>query len=105
MDDQDYSISHFEQMVRLAIALKALPAQVLDHSYSYESFGSWTTTLRLGGHPLRLLFDGKEREYRLEESTARRAPYSWNMVWRAAASEVDHQCIIEAVRKAGAKAG
>ena len=31
-------------------ALKAMPAQVLDSAYSYESFGSWSITPAQGDH-------------------------------------------------------
>lgn len=99
MDDQDYPIRHFEEMARLAAALKGLPAQVLDHSYHYESFGSWAVTIRYQGRPLRLTFDGKERAYRIEESATRRAPYSWNATWHAVESSADPwPAVIEAIR-------
>ena len=81
MDPQDYPIRHFQEMGRLATLLKGLPAQVLDHDYSYESFGSWSMTIRCNGHPLRVTFDGKEREYHLEKSATPRTPYSWSSVW------------------------
>ena len=90
-------------MDRLAITLKGLPAQVLDHDYSYESFGSWSMTIRYKGCALRLTFDGKEREYRLEKSMTPRAPYSWNSIWQRTDLSEDAAtlAIIEAIRGTG----
>jgi hypothetical protein len=89
-------------MDRLATRLKGLPAQVLDHDYSYESFGSWSMTIRCNGYPLRVTFDGKEREYRLEKSATPRTPYSWSSVWnRIDLSEnAATSAIIDAIRGA-----
>jgi hypothetical protein len=90
-------------MDRLATLLKGLPAQVFDHDYSYESFGSWSMTIRCKGCPLRVTFDGKEHEYRLEKSATPRAPYSWSLVWnRTDLSEnAATSAIIDAIRGAG----
>ena len=103
MDPQDYPIRHFQEMDRLATMLKGLSAQLLDHDYSYESFGSWSMTIRCKGCPLRVTFDGKDREYRLEKSATPRAPYSWSSVWhRTDLSEnVATAAIIDAIRAAG----
>ena len=103
MDAQDYPIRHFQEMERLATTLKGVPAQVLDHDYSYESFGSWSMTIRYKGRALRLTFDGKEREYRLETSATAKAPYSWNSVWHCTGLSQDSAtpAIIDAIRGAG----
>ena len=103
MDPQDYPIRHFQEMDRLATLLKGLPAQVLDHDYSYQSFGSWSMTIRCKGCPLRVTFDGKEREYRLEKSATPRPPYSWSPFWnRTDLSEnAATSAIIDAIRAAG----
>lgn len=103
MESQDYPIRHFDQMGRFATALKALPAQVLDHSYSYESFGSWTVTIRYKGWPLRLVFDGRDQEFCLERSTGHKPPYVWSLVWRGSGATVMDPCdepIIRAIRDA-----
>lgn len=85
MDAQDYPIRHFATMVEFAAELKALPAQVLDHGYSYESFGSWSAIVRCRGVALRILFDGKEGELLVQRSTSRKAPYDWEAPsWRRA---------------------
>ena len=103
MDAQDHPIRHFQEMDRLATTLKGLPAQVLDHGYSYESFGSWSMTIRYKGCPLRLTFDGKEHEYRLEKSATARAPYSWSSIWhrRDLSEDAATPAIIDAIRGAG----
>ena len=76
MDALDYPIEHFEQMARLAIALKASSAQILEHHYHYHAVGSWYTIVRHREQLLRLVFDGRDREYVLEESAARKPPTS-----------------------------
>ena len=78
VDSQDYPIQHLEHMALLASSLKNLPAQILHHQYSYESFGSWALALRIKGVRLRLSFDGKESAYAIERSTARKLPDSWS---------------------------
>ena len=102
MDPQDYPIRHFQEMDRFATLLKALPAQVLDHGYSYLSFGSWSMTIRCKGWPLRVTFDGREREYRLEKSATPGAPYSWSSVWNSTdlSENAATSAIIDAIRAA-----
>jgi hypothetical protein len=78
VDSQDYPIQHLESMTLLASELKNLPAQILQHQYSYESFGSWAIVLRAKGVRLRIAFDGKESAYSIERSHARKPPDSWS---------------------------
>jgi len=77
MDAQDYPIRHFEHMTLLASSLKSLSAQVIEHQYHYDSFGSWLIVLRTKGVRLRLSFDGKESAYSIERSDARKPPDTW----------------------------
>ena len=101
MDDQDYPVRHFARMAQFATELKSLPAQVLEHGYSYESFGSWWVTFRFGGIPFRATFDGKERRVVVERSTSRKPPYAWEIdIWDRSApdSEFDLRDVIEVVR-------
>ena len=79
MDAQEYPLQHFQQMMELAAGLKSLPAQVLDHSYSYEAFGSWWLTLRLKGVVFRIARDGREEELVLQKSKTRKPPYDWEV--------------------------
>ncbi len=53
-------------MARAAAVLKPLSAQVLEHSYQYEVFGSWYTTIRCRGRVFRVVFDGREQAYFME---------------------------------------
>ena len=103
MDPQHYPIRQFQETDWLATMLKELPARVLDHDYSYESFGSWSMTIRCKGYPLCVTFDGKENVYRLEKSSTVRLPYSWSSVWsRTDLSEnAATSAIIDAIRGAG----
>lgn len=93
---QDYPIRHFELMRETAEALKSLPAQVLDHWYSYQTFGSWTLVVRYRGTPYKLIFDGKEGAYGLHRSAAKKHPYDWSQVWqpRAVDGEVGSALIV-----------
>jgi len=75
MEAQDYPIAHFGAMNRLAEALGALPAQILEHRYSYESFGSWSVVLRYRGQTSELSFDGKEQRLALRPSAERKPPH------------------------------
>ena len=85
-------------MVQLATGLKAMPAQVLEHTYSYESFGSWAMIIRYRGQPFRILFDGKEHEYLLERSTSREQPYRWQRLsWHKHVSPTDEISVPEIV--------
>jgi hypothetical protein len=89
MDAQDYPIRHFQEMDRLATTLKDLPAQVLDHAYFYEAFGSWSMTIRYKGCLLRLTFDG--------------SPYAWSSVWNRTdlSEDAATPAIIDAIQGAG----
>ncbi len=81
MEQQDFPIRHFENMSQLARSLKDLPAEVLEHQYSNQSFGSWMMTIRYKGHVLPVRFDGRESEYAIETSSTRNPPHSWSVIW------------------------
>lgn len=69
MDSQNYPIEHFRAMCELATALKALPAQLHEHRYSYDAFGSWWVILRHKGIQHRLVFDGRDGRLELQCSS------------------------------------
>lgn len=101
MESQDYPVRHFEALAAFATALKAVPAQVLDSAYSYESFGSWSLTLRCKGITLRVVYDGRDREVSLQRSRARNPPHEWGEPsWQKplASGELDTQLLSEIVR-------
>jgi hypothetical protein len=60
MEEQDYPIKHFEMMREVATRLALLPAVILEHNYSYKSFGSWWFTFRRSGREFRIVFDGRD---------------------------------------------
>lgn len=76
MEAQDYPVAHFRGMERLAMALKALPGQLLEHRYSHESFGSWSVVLKHQGDVVQVTFDGREH-LALRRSPDRKPPYSY----------------------------
>jgi hypothetical protein len=85
MEPQDYAIAHFERMNRLACALKALPAQILEHQYSGESFGSWYLVVRHSGRVSQLTYDGRENYLTLSRSPDRKPPYCYGVEQRVGA--------------------
>lgn len=101
MEPQDYPIRHFEALVAFATALKAVPAQVLDSAYSYESFGSWSITLRCKGITLRAVHDGRDRDFTLQRSRTRKPPHEWDEpLWQrtVASGEFDAELQSEIIR-------
>jgi hypothetical protein len=85
-------------MAELAEALKALPAQICSHEYSYETFGSWCTVVRCKRALLRLVFDGHDREYRLDRSSPHK-PDEWReTVWHLPVGSDPSLPIAEVVR-------
>src|SRR5262245_29740614 len=80
MEEPDPPVEHFRRMVGLAEDLRTLPAQVLEHSYHHEAFGSWELTVRRRGQTFRIVFDGKEREVRLERATTTGNTRRWGGV-------------------------
>jgi hypothetical protein len=77
MEPQEFPTAHFEQMTRLARALEELPVQILGHEYSYESFGSWSLTLRYKGRVAQLVYDGRDDFLALRQCDDRKPPYSF----------------------------
>jgi hypothetical protein len=101
MESQDYPIRHFEALAAFAKALKAVPAQILNSAYSYESFGSWSITLRCKGITVRAIHDGRDREVSLQRSRARTPLHEWEEpLWRRplTSGELDTELQSEIVR-------
>jgi hypothetical protein len=88
MEGQESPLRHFQLMVQVADHLRALPAQILEHHYQYDAFGSWWTTLKRRGQLFRVVFDGKERELRLERATGGRRT-EWRPVFSRLAGDTD----------------
>lgn len=76
MQPQDYPVNHFSDMLRLATELKSEPAQLLEHLYSYDAFGSWYVVVRREGVPVRISFEGGST-LMLSRSSERKRPFSW----------------------------
>jgi hypothetical protein len=101
MDAQDYPLQHFDLMRAITVALKPLPAQVLDHEYLYEVFGSWTLVVRHRGVPLRIVFDGKDRYCSIGRSATAKRPYQWTTIGELVLGDDPVASIVNAVREAG----
>lgn len=68
MKAQDYSVEHFNLMTGLSSGLACVPAQILEHSYTHEAFGSWWFTLRHSGERLRVVFDGRDSHIAIQKA-------------------------------------
>jgi hypothetical protein len=105
MSALDYAIQHFQRMAELAEALKALPAEILEHHYHYSTMGSWWTLLRCKGVRMQLVFDGRDDLYSLQCSAARKPPDAWGPdFWTRSdpGREIPVAEIVHAVREAAA---
>jgi hypothetical protein len=69
MEEQDYSIKHFEMMTEIATRLALLPAVILEHNYSYKTFGSWWFTFRRSDREYRIVFDGRDDFLYIQDAT------------------------------------
>ncbi len=76
-------------MAKLAGDLVTIPAQLLAHGNHYNAFGSWWTTVQRRGIVFRTVFDGKERELRLERATKSGQADSWEDLCSWSASDRD----------------
>ena len=55
-------------MAEIANRLRSIPALILEHSYIYESFGSWWFTFKRSGKKFRVVFDGRDNFLSLDRS-------------------------------------
>ena len=55
-------------MAEVSARLKSIPALVLGHNYSYESFGSWWFSFKRSGKKFRVVFDGRDEYLSLERA-------------------------------------
>src|SRR2546428_13987418 len=89
MEEQEYPLQHFQLMAKLAGDLVTIPAQILAHEYNYNAFGSWWTTVLRRGIVFRVVFDGKERELRLERAARSGPADTWEDLCSWPASDGD----------------
>jgi hypothetical protein len=83
----DYPIEHFSQMGEFAVALKAVPAQILRHEYFYEGFGSWVTIVRIHGKKYQFTYDGRDRTYTLEAYSDPPLSSNNRVLWQHSAAD------------------
>jgi len=78
--EHDYRIQHFSFMTELARRLGLVPALILEHSYTYEAFGSWWFSYKRAGRRFRIVFDGRDSCLSLDEGvtgTDRKRVVEW----------------------------
>ena len=94
-------LAYFADMAAFGERTGAIPAEVREHSWSCDAFGSWSV-LRCGGRAVRVLWDGKEDELVVERAVSRTAPYEWQSVasWASKTGTVLGPEVIEAVEQA-----
>jgi hypothetical protein len=78
MTPDDPAAAHFVQMRHLAEALHRLPAEVLRHECDFDTFGSWSLTLRHRGEVLQFVYDGRDAWLGLRRSRERKPPYTFD---------------------------
>lgn len=94
--------AHFSTMVDFVAHAAAIPAEIREQAYSYDSFGSWRVVLRCKGHVLQVRWDGKERTLGVERAGSRKPPFDWEPVatWAMEASVPLHPAVFEAIKRA-----
>jgi hypothetical protein len=92
MEAQEDSRRHFQLMAKLAGDLGTIAARILAHEYRHDAFGSWWMTVQRRGDIFRIVFDGKERELRLERATESGQAESWEDLgsWSAGDRDSEH---------------
>jgi len=96
--------AHFRLILELIERLRLLPAELREHTYSDDSFGSWTATLLYKGTMVRIVCDRREREVVVQRSASRKPPHTWEPVVRlevAASSTLDQDVILAIEKAAG----
>lgn len=79
MSSSDSSCAHFDFVTLLVRSLQEMPAQLLEHHYSEEAFGSWYVVVRHEGRVSRVAFDGKEKHMCISYSVDRQSPYKYGL--------------------------
>lgn len=74
--------AHLSTMVDLVAHAAAISAEVREHTYSYDSFGSWRVLLRCKGRTLQVCWNGKDRLLSIEKARSRKPPFDWEPVAR-----------------------
>ncbi len=67
MKAQDYPVAHFKLMSVLTFSLAAESVQILEHSYTYEAFGSWWVKCSFSGHQFRVVLDGRDYQLSIQK--------------------------------------
>lgn len=74
---------HLQGLLALLDAVAPRGAELVEHHFTADAFGSWFVVLRLPGGTVRLVFEGRDHELVLERSGSPRPPYRWGpAVWR-----------------------
>jgi hypothetical protein len=96
MKSQDQPIEYFQFMVNIASGLAGFPAQILQQSYTYESFGSWWFSFRFKGQELRVVFDGKDGNLFLQK----KGGSDWNEIQSRQTRELNATDVLNFVGEA-----
>jgi len=66
--EQNYTITHFQMMRDISTKLVPLSAEILEHNYNHEAFGSWWFTFKRAGREFRIVFDGRDQWLYLQDA-------------------------------------
>ena len=89
MKGQDPAVEHFKMACTIAENLHAMEIQLLRHEYYYESFGSWLIEYLRAGERFRIVFDGKDREIRLDANLGDWMKANWKEINALIVSNTD----------------
>lgn len=84
-------------MREIAVRLKTIPVQILEHAYHYEAFGSWWFTFMSNGEKYRMVYDGKETCIRLEKNVSLSLNADWQSLSEVQCEETTSKSVIEKV--------
>ena len=93
--------AHLSVMCDFVARAAAIPAEIREQAYSYDSFGSWSVVLRCKGRVLQVRWDGKERVLGVERAQSRKPPFDWEPVatWATEAPASLHSAVFEAIER------
>jgi hypothetical protein len=95
------SVTHFKALSGLVESLSRVDAELVEHHYHDNSFGSWWVIVRRHRVDFRIVFDGKDSAYQLDRALPGNPP-KFETIWQADGSRenVPHE-LVDALRHAG----
>lgn len=67
-----------QEITNFVIELRTVPAELMELQYQPQSFGSWQLVVRKSGKNLRIIYDGRDDFFALQNMTPEK---KWSDVW------------------------